>query len=113
MTKEIEQAKIKLKAYMLRNVNLSLYSTPSAAGGSVSGQSKPKKGRVNNVDQAFNKEVRDELNCIIARMLYTGGLSFNLTRNPWYAKAFKFAAYNPITGYKPPVYNSLRTSFAT
>ena len=50
----------------------------------------------------------DELNCIIARMFYTGGLSFNMTRNLWYAKAFKFAANNPIVGYKPPGYNPLR-----
>ena len=63
---------------------------------------------VNTVDQVFNKEARDELVCIIARMFYTGGLSFNLTRNSWYAKAFKFAANNPIAGYKPPGYNSLR-----
>jgi len=44
-------------------------------------------------------------------MFYTGGLSFNLTRNSWYAKAFKFAANNPIAGYKPPDYNFLRTTF--
>jgi len=40
------------------------------------------------VDQAFNKEATDKLDCIIARMFYIGGLSFNLTRNPWYVKAF-------------------------
>jgi len=41
-------------------------------------------------------------------MFYTSGLSFNLTRNSWYVKAFKFAINNPITGYKPLGYNSLR-----
>jgi len=69
-----------------------------------------RRGGNNIMDQAFNKEARDELDCIIARMFYTGGLLFNLTRNPWYTKAFKFAANNPITGYKPPGYSSLRTT---
>jgi len=41
-------------------------------------------------------------------MFYTDGLSFNFTRNQWYAKAFKFVANNSIAGYKPPGYYSLR-----
>ena len=111
MTKEMEQAKMRLKASMPRGIILPISSTSSVAGGSASGPSAPKKRRgVNTVDQAFNKEARDELDCIIARMFYTGGLSFNLTRNPCYAKAFKFSANNPIAGYKPPGYNSLRTT---
>ena len=60
------------------------------------------------MDQTFNKEARDELGCIISRMFYTSGLSFNLTRNSWYVKAFKFTAHNSIAGYKPLGYNSLR-----
>jgi len=62
------------------------------------------------VNQAFNKEVRDELDCIIARMFYIGGLSFNLTWNLWYVKAFKFDVNNPIACYKSPGYDSLRTT---
>jgi len=80
---------------MSRNVTLPLSSTSSAAGGNASGPNELKKRRgVNTVDQVFNKEARDELECIIARMFYTGGLSFNLTRNSWYAKTFKFVANN-------------------
>ena len=111
MMKDMEQAKMKLKVSMFRNVALSLSSISSAAGKSASGPSELKKRRgVNTVDQAFNKEARDELDCIITRMFYTGGLSFNLTRNSWYVKAFKFSANNPITSYKPPDYNFLRTT---
>ena len=77
-----------------------------AAGESASDPSEPKKMRVNTVDQEFNKEARDELDCFIVRMFYTDRLSFNLTRNPWYAKAFKFAINNPIVGYKSLGYNS-------
>jgi len=43
-------------------------------------------------------------------MFYTGELLFNFTRNLWHANAFKFAANNPITGYKPPGNNYLRTT---
>ena len=94
---------MRLKAFMPRNVILPLSSTSSATGENASGPSELKNRRaVNTMDQTFNKEARDELDCIIARIFYTGELSFNLTKNSWYAKAFKFAANNPITGYKPP-----------
>ncbi|CAI9297917.1 unnamed protein product [Lactuca saligna] len=43
-------------------------------------------------------------------MFYTGGLPFNLARNPHYVRAFQFAANNKIDGYVPPGYNKLRTT---
>ena len=102
---------MRLKASMPKDVTLPISSTSSVAGKSASCPSAPKKRRgVNTVDQAFNKEATDELDCIIARMFYIGGLSFNLIRNPWYIKAFKFAANNPIVGCKPLSYNSLSTT---
>jgi len=71
VTKEMEQAKLRLKASMPRTVTLPLSSTSSAAGGSASGLSELKRRRgVNIVDQAFNKEARDELDCIIEDVLY-------------------------------------------
>ena len=73
---------MRLKASMLKDITLPTPSTSSVVGESASGPSAPKKRRgINTVDQAFNKEARDELDCIIARMFYTSGLSFNLTRN--------------------------------
>jgi len=60
------------------------------------------------VDASFNMGAREELNTIIARMFYSDGLSFNFARNPYYAMAFIYAANNPISGYIPPGYNSLR-----
>ena len=100
---------MRLKASISRDVTLPISSTSSVAGGSASGPSALKKRRgVNTVDQTFNKEERNELDCIILWMFYTGGLSFNLTRNPWYVKAFKFIVNYPIVGYKSPSYNFLR-----
>ena len=57
------------------------------------------------VDAAFNIGARKELDAMIARMFYTGGLSFNLQKNPYYKKSYTYAASNPISGY-----NSLRTT---
>ena len=88
--------KMRLKTFMHRNITLSISSMSSVPGGNASCPSAPKKRRVNTVDQAFSKEVRDELDCTIARMFYISGLSFNLIRNPWYVKAFKFIVNNSI-----------------
>ena len=82
MTKKMEQAELRLKAFMSRNVTLPFSSTSSVAGGSTSGLNELKRRGFNTVNQAFNKEARDELDCIIIRMFYTDGLSFNLKRNP-------------------------------
>ena len=44
----------------------------------------------------------------IARIFYTGGLSFHFSRNPYYAHAFKSGSQLP--GYVPPGYDALRTT---
>jgi len=101
MIKEMKQAKMKLKAFMSRFITLPISSTSSAASGSTNGPRAPKKrGSTQWIEHSIKR--RDELDCNIAKMFYTGGLSFNLTRNPWYTKAFKFVANYSITGYKPP-----------
>ena len=51
---------------------------------------------------------REIVDSEIARMFYTGGLSFHFARNPYYARAFKSASQLP--GYVPPGYNALRTT---
>ena len=45
MTKEVEQAKMRLKVYMPKNITLPLSLTSSAADGSTSGPSELKKRR--------------------------------------------------------------------
>jgi len=52
ITKEMEQAEMRLKASMPRDVTLPISSTSSVVGESASGPSAPKKRReVNTVDQ--------------------------------------------------------------
>jgi len=86
MTKKMEQVKMRLKTSMPRDITLPISSTSndqSVVGGSVQVvQIHRRRGEGNTVDQAFNKEVRDELDCTIVMMFYAGGLSFNLTKNP-------------------------------
>ena len=43
-------------------------------------------------------------------MFFTGGLPFNLCRNPYYVSSYNYAATNNIPGYKPPGYNKMRTT---
>ncbi|CAM9003327.1 unnamed protein product [Rhodiola kirilowii] len=60
--------------------------------------------------KAFDTQKRNELDCMIARMFYTGGLPFTLSRNPYYQSTYTFAANNNLGGYVPPGYNRLRTT---
>ncbi|KAL1226374.1 hypothetical protein V5N11_020228 [Cardamine amara subsp. amara] len=72
-------------------------------------ESDPKKRKgVGLVNKAFQIEAREQCDGEIARMFYTGGLSFNLARNPHYRSSYVRASKLP--GYVPPGYNSLRTT---
>ncbi|KAG6492527.1 hypothetical protein ZIOFF_047490 [Zingiber officinale] len=71
---------------------------------------KKRKGPLGPLEKSFNLNVRDELHSEIARLFYTGGLSFNIARNPPYVRAFSLATQRTIPGYLPPGYNLLRTS---
>ncbi|KAG5524531.1 hypothetical protein RHGRI_031254 [Rhododendron griersonianum] len=62
------------------------------------------------LEKAYDKNKRDQLHAEIARMFYSGGLPFNLARNPYYVTSYQFAANNPLSGYIPPRYNLLRTT---
>ncbi|XP_021754563.1 uncharacterized protein LOC110719893 [Chenopodium quinoa] len=70
-----------------------------------------KKRKSNNtISDAFNMKSRDQFDSEISRMFYTGGLPFNLTRNPYYVSSYTIAANSNHSGYKPPGYNKLRTT---
>lgn len=58
----------------------------------------------------FNMQARKHLDSLIARMFYTGGLPFNLARNPYFVESYTYAANNTIPGFKPPGYHKLRTT---
>ncbi|KAK7300483.1 hypothetical protein RJT34_11327 [Clitoria ternatea] len=85
--------------------------------GSESQMQPPSSTRLSNkrkssspLEKAFDMETRNQLDQEIARLFFTGGLPFNLARNPHYIKAFTFAASHNLSGYVPPGYNRLRTT---
>ncbi|GJX05480.1 hAT dimerization domain, ribonuclease H-like domain protein [Tanacetum coccineum] len=102
MMKRAEEAYEKKKA----ESNAKEVALPCEAGVGF----KKRKGSSTPIERAFGVEIRDQLDQEIARMFYTGGLPFNLARNPHYLRAFQFAAANKIDGYVPPGYNKLRTT---
>ncbi|XP_068498232.1 uncharacterized protein [Phaseolus vulgaris] len=58
---------------------------------------------------AFNIQMRDTLDCEIARMFYSSGLPFHLAISPYYRSAFSNATNTSnLSGYVPPTYNKLR-----
>ncbi|KAG6487436.1 hypothetical protein ZIOFF_056022 [Zingiber officinale] len=71
---------------------------------------KKRKGPLGPLEETFNLNARDKLHSKIARLFYTGGLSFNIARNPHYVRAFSLTTQRTIPGYLPPGYNLLRTS---
>ncbi|XP_024007919.1 uncharacterized protein LOC112083929 [Eutrema salsugineum] len=71
---------------------------------------KKRKAADSPIVKAFGIEGRDQLDQKVRRIFFTGGLAFNLARNPHYHRAFQFAAANKIDGYVSPVYSKLQTT---
>ncbi|CAL5410945.1 unnamed protein product [Camellia sinensis] len=120
MQKKIEEAEKRLKMAMPKKVPLppstqstSTSSGPLDIGGFRMEGYEPRKRKATGtsaLEKAFNPVIREQLHSEIARMFYSAGLPFHLSRNPYYVSAFQFAANNPIPGYVPPGYNLLRTT---
>lgn len=62
----------------------------------------PQKRRKSSIENAFNVDDRKQLRETIARMFYSGGLSFRLARNPYCVSSYSFAANHSLNGFLPP-----------
>ncbi|XP_034217389.1 uncharacterized protein LOC117628957 [Prunus dulcis] len=71
-------------------------------------EQKKRDGMNGPFNRAFQNEAREQCDAEVARMFYTGGLSFHLARNPHYRNSYFRASTLP--GYVPPGYNALRTT---
>ncbi|TXG72452.1 hypothetical protein EZV62_001031 [Acer yangbiense] len=119
MHKVVEKAKFRVKQSLPRRVPLPTTSSSKTIGSSIGSTYygldlpslglKKRKGMSGPIEKAFNNGAKEQLDSEIARMFYTGGLSFNFARNPHYVRAFEIACSNSIPGYLPLDYNSLRT----
>jgi len=90
----MEQAKLRVKASMARSIGLFTSSSTILLR-----PSEAKKRGGNTVDASFNLGAREELNAKIARMFYSGSLSFNFAKNSYYAMTFTYVANNPSRLY--------------
>lgn len=80
---------------------------PSKASGS---SKKRKTGKQQGIVESFDLETKQQADALIARMYFTGGVPFNLARNPYYRESYRFIASHDMGGYVPPGYNALRTT---
>ncbi|KAM1996356.1 hypothetical protein ACFX15_029309 [Malus domestica] len=108
MKKLIRECEYKLKSSAPKNVSLPNTGSFCYDQPEVNLDPKKRKGTSGPLIKAFNKEARDQCDAEVARMFYTGGLSFNLARNPHYRNSYVRASTLP--GYVPPGYNALRTT---
>ena len=110
MRRVMEQAEQMVKKSNLKQVPLPTSSagTSNFKNSSSSASAIDPKRRKGSIEKAFNIYAREIVDSEIAKMFYTGELSFHFARNPYYARAFKSASQLP--GYVPPGYNALRTT---
>ncbi|XP_023929253.2 uncharacterized protein LOC112040599 [Quercus suber] len=74
------------------------------------GDGKRRKVMNFTLEKAFQNNARHDLDSRIARMFYTGGLSFHFARNLYYRSFYVYAATHNIPGYVPLGYDALRTT---
>nr|XP_007144620.1 hypothetical protein PHAVU_007G170700g [Phaseolus vulgaris]ESW16614.1 hypothetical protein PHAVU_007G170700g [Phaseolus vulgaris] len=98
------EATLKIEGLKQKEVHL---PPVSDEGNQTNSDDNPKfKG---SLQAAFNIQARDTLDCEIARMFYSSGLPFHLSRSPYYRSAFSYAANTSnLSEYVPPTYNKLR-----
>ena len=113
MRRDVEEAEQRVKRSNFKQVPLptssagtSNFENSSSSASAI--DPKRRKRSIRSIEKAFNMGAREIVDSEIARMFYTGGLSFHFARNPYYARAFKSASQLP--GYVPPGYNALRTT---
>ncbi|XP_039831326.1 uncharacterized protein LOC120692156 isoform X1 [Panicum virgatum] len=73
--------------------------------------SKKKRGPASILEKSWALEDRKHLDALIVRAMYSGGISFNFLRNPYFREAFAFAcSRHNLQGYTIPGYNRARES---
>ena len=73
-------------------------------------QHKKRKSALGALERFFNITERKEVDKDCARMFYTGALSFNFVKNPYFKIFCLRLANNSLENYSPPTYNMLRTT---
>ena len=113
MRRVMEEAEQRVKHSNLKQVPLPTSSTATSNFENFSTNAsaivpKRRKESIGSIEKTFNMGTREIVDSEIARMFYTGGLSFHFARNPYYVRAFKSASQ--LQSYVPLGYNALRTT---
>ena len=87
MRRVVEEAEQRVKLSNIKQVPLptssartSNFENSSSSASAI--DPKRRKGYIRSIEKAFNMGAREIVDCEIARMFYTGGLSFHFARNP-------------------------------
>ena len=113
MRRVMEEAEQRVKQSNLKQVHfptsraaISNFENSSSSACAI--DPKRRKGSIRPIEKAFNMGACEVVDNEIAKMFYTGGLSFHFARNPYYVHVFK--SVSQLLGYLLPGYNALRTT---
>jgi hypothetical protein len=109
LNKEVAKAKDVSDKSKDKDVPLPTARTQNVRSSST-GYPMRKRMRCSAIEKAFDMDIHNTMDALIARMFYSCSLSFNIARSPHYQEALKFAASHNLSGYVPPSYNKLRTT---
>ena len=96
----VKQSNLKQVPLLISSAATSNFENSSSNASASAIDLKRRKWPIGSIEKAFNMGAREIVDSEIARMFYTGGLSFHFARNPYYARAFKSASQ--LLGYVPP-----------
>ncbi|WVZ53029.1 hypothetical protein U9M48_004020 [Paspalum notatum var. saurae] len=61
---------------------------------------KKKRGSASALEKAWDLDNRRHLDALLARAFYSGGISFNFARNPYFREVISFACSHDLNGYE-------------
>ncbi|KAJ1257224.1 hypothetical protein BS78_K172500 [Paspalum vaginatum] len=106
MRKEVQRCKELVERERTRYVSL---PTGPARSNETTAMKK-KRGPASTLEKAWDLDNRRHLDALLARAFYSGGISFNFARNPYFREAISFACSHDLNGYVGPGYNKYRES---
>jgi hypothetical protein len=108
MRREVQRCKELVERERTRYVPLPTGPAPSTSNATTA--MKKKRGPASALEKAWDLDNRRHLDALLARAFYSGGISFNFARNPYFREAISFACSHDLNGYVGPGYNKYRES---
>ncbi|WVZ64311.1 hypothetical protein U9M48_013851 [Paspalum notatum var. saurae] len=106
MRREVQRCKELVERERTRYVPLPTGPAPS----NETTARKKKRGPASALEKVWDLDNRRHLDALLARAFYSGRISFNFARNPYFREAISFACSHDLNGYVGPGYNKYRES---